>query len=129
MGRLDVGASSGHALVEVRHNGALLPLLNEAGAELSPAEPIPSGSVLHFPAHAGTLTAIVRDVETGEADISERFVTEPGKLRHQVHRLRLLNAGQQATLQEAHVLALKVMPGLERPFQFFVEGAARYPFG
>jgi hypothetical protein len=128
-GRLDVGASSGHALVEVRHNGALLPLFSEAGDELPLAGPIPSGSVLYFPAQAGTLTAIVRDAETGETDVSERFIMEPGKLRHQVRRLRLLSAGQQATLQEAHVLALKVMPGLERPFQFFVEGAARYPFG
>jgi hypothetical protein len=26
-------------------------------------------------------------------------------------------------------LEIKPMPGLEKPFQFFVEGAAKYPFG
>jgi hypothetical protein len=129
MGRLDVGASSGYAHVEVHHNGTALPLFSATGDELVPTEPIPSGSALRFPVQAGALTAIVRDAETGEADVSERYITEPGKLRHQVRRLRLLTAGQQATLQEEHVLALKLMPGLERPFQFLVEGAAKYPFG
>jgi hypothetical protein len=129
MGRLDVGASSGHAYVEVRHDGTVLPLFTAAGDELAPGQPISSGSTLRFPAQAGALTAIVRDAETGETDVSERYITVPGQLRHQVRRLRLLTAGQQATLQEEHVLALKPMPGLERPFQFLVEGAARYPFG
>lgn len=129
MGRLDVGASSGHALVEVRHNDELLPLFTEAGDELPPGQAVPSGSVLRFPAKAGALSAIVRDAQTGEADVSERYISEPGKLRHLMRRLRLLTPGEEVTLQEAHALALKPMPGLERPFQFFVEGAASYPFG
>lgn len=129
MGRLDVGASSGRALVEVRHNDERLPLFTEAGVELSPGQPVPSGAVLRFPARAGALTAIVRDAQTGEADVSERYITEPGKLRHLMRRLRLLTPGEEVTLQEANALALKPMPGLERPFQFFVEGAAKYPFG
>lgn len=129
LGRLDVGASSGSAHVEVRHNGSLLPLFTEAGDELVPGQRVPSGSTLHFPAQAGVLTAIVRDAQSDEADVSERYISEPGKLRHHVRRLRLLTAGQQVTLQEEHVLALKPLPGLEQPFQFLVEGAARYPFG
>lgn len=129
MGRLDVGASSGSALVEVRHNDESLPLFSEKGDELIPGHAIPSGSVLRFPAKAGALTAIVRDARTGEADVSERYITEPGKLRHLMRRLRLLTPGEEVTLQEANALALKPMPGLERPFQFFVEGAAKYPFG
>jgi hypothetical protein len=129
MGRLDVGASSGSALAEVRHNEELLPLFSETGDELPPGQPVPSGSVLRFPAKPGALTAIVRDAQTGEADASERYITEPGKLRHIMRRLRLLTPGEEVTLQEEHALALKPMPGLERPFQFFVEGAAKYPFG
>jgi len=46
-----------------------------------------------------------------------------------MRRLRLLTPGDELTLQEAHVQELRPMPGLERPFQFFVEGAAKYPYG
>lgn len=129
MGRLDVGASSGKAFVEVRHDGEVLPLFLADGSAVTPDLPVTSGSVVRFPVQPGAITATVRDALTGEADASERYITEPGKLRHIMRRLRLLTPGDEATLQEAHVQELKPMPGLERPFQFFVEGAAKYPYG
>lgn len=129
MGRLDVGAASGAVLVEVRHDGEVLPLFLTDGSPLTPDLPVPSGSVVRFPVRPGAITATVRDARTGEADVSERYVTEPGKLRHIMRRLRLLTPGDEVTLRAAHILELKPMPGLERPFQFFVEGAAKYPYG
>jgi hypothetical protein len=129
MGRLDVGAASGAAIVEVRHDGEVLPLFLDDGNAVTPGLPVPSGSVVRFPVRPGAITAMVRDAHNGDADVSERYVTEPGKLRHIMRRLRLLTPGDQVTVQEPHVLELKPMPGLERPFQFFVEGAAKYPYG
>jgi hypothetical protein len=129
MGRLDIGAASGRALVEVRHDGEVLPLFLADGTAITPDLPVTSGSVVRFPVRPGAITATVRDVLTGEADASERYITEPGKLRHITRRLRLLTPGDEVTLQEAHVQELKPMPGLERPFQFFIEGAAKYPYG
>ncbi len=137
MGRLDVGAASGETLVEVCHNGETLPLFFADGTAVTPDLPIPSASVLRFPVHPGAITATVRDARTGETDVSERYVTEPGKLRHIMRRLRLLTSGNEVTLQEApgrrqdggKLTSLQPMPGLERPFQFFVEGAAKYPYG
>ncbi len=129
MGRLDVGAASGAAIVEVRHDGEVLPLFLDDGNAVTPGLPVPSGSVVRFPVRPGAITAMVRDADNGDADLSERYVTEPGKLRHIMRRLRLLTPGDQVTAQEPHVLELKPMPGLERPFQFFVEGAAKYPYG
>ncbi len=129
MGRLDVGASSGKAFVEVRHDGEVLPLFLADGSAITPDLPVASGSVVRFPVRPGAITATVRDALTGEADASERYITEPGKLRHIMRRLRLLTPGDEVTLQEAHIQELKPMPGLERPFQFFVEGAAKYPYG
>lgn len=129
MGRLDVGAASGAAIVEVRHDGEVLPLFLDDGSAVTSGLPIPSGSVVRFPVKPGAITATVRDARKGGTDVSERYVTEPGKLRHIMRRLRLLTPGDEATVQEAHVLELKPMPGLERPFQFFVEGAAKYPYG
>jgi len=129
MGRLDIGAASGRALVEVRHDGELLPLFLADGTAITPDLPVTAGSVVRFPVRPGAITATVRDALTGETDASERYITEPGKLRHIMRRLRLLTPGDEVTLQEAHVQELKPMPGLERPFQFFIEGAAKYPYG
>lgn len=129
MGRLDVGAASGTVLVEVRHDDEPLPLFYEDGRPVSPGEAISSGSVLRFPIKPGMVTAIVRDAHTGEADVSERYISEPGKLRHITRRLRLLTPGEEVDLSQAGALEIKPMPGLERPFQIFVEGAAAYPFG
>lgn len=129
MGRLDVSAASGGAIVEVRHEGEVLPLIHDDGSAVAPGLPIPSGSVVRFPVHPGTITASVRDARKGGIDASERYVVEPGKLRHIARRLHLLLPGDELTLQEEHRLAIKPLPGLERPFQVFVEAAAAYPFG
>src|SRR5947208_2428160 len=129
MGRLDVGAASGGAIVEVRHDGEALPLFFDNGDAVTPGLPVPSGSVLRFPVRPGAITSTVRDARKGGIDVSERYVTEPGKLRHIMRRLHLLTPGDEVTLQEQHRLEIKPVPGLEKPFQFFVEGAAKYPFG
>ena len=129
MGRLDIGASSGSALVEVQHDGKVLPLFSATGDTLAPGIPIPSGSTIRFPVSPGTITSIVRDVQNGGSDVSERYVTEPGKLRHIVRTLRLLTPGEVVTLEDTDALELRAMPGLERPFQVFVEAASLYPYG
>ena len=129
MGRLDVEAASGGAIVEVRHDNEILPLFFDDGVTVTPGTPIPSGSVLRFPVRPGAITSIVRDARKGGQDVSERYVTEPGKLRHIVRRLRILRPGDEVTAREPRVLEILLMPGLERPFQFVVEGAVKYPFG
>ncbi len=129
LGRLTVGAASGGAIVEVRHDNEHLPLFYENGEEVTPGLPVPSGSVLRFPVRPGAITSFVRDARKGGVDVSERYVTEPGKLRHITRHLRLLTPGEQVTLEHPPMLELKPMPGLERPFQFFLEGAIYYPFG
>jgi hypothetical protein len=85
--------------------------------------------VVRFPVRPGAITATVRDARKGGIDVSERYVTEPGKLRHILRRLRLLTPGDEVTLQDLQALELRPLPGLERPFQFFIEGAAKYPYG
>lgn len=129
LGRLDVGAASGGAIAEVRHDGEVVPLFFEDGSPVTQGLPMPSGSVVRFPVRPGTMTAMVRDARKGGVDVSERYVTEPGQLRHIVRRTHLLNPGDEVTLQELHALELRPMPSLERPFQLFVEGASQYPYG
>jgi len=128
-GSLYVGAASGGAMVEVRHDNEILDLFHEDGSAVTPGLPIPSGSVVRFPVRPGVIMATVRDARKGGVDVSERYVTEPGKLRHIARRLRLLTPGELASLSEARVLEIKPVPGLERPFQVFVAGAVKYPFG
>jgi len=129
LGRLDVGAGSGHAIVEVQHNGVALPLLNDDGTVIPADEPISSGTIVRFPVRPGTITSLVRDAQTSESDVSERYVTEPGQMHHIVRRLRLLTQGEVVTLADTDALELRPMPGLERPFQVLVEGASLYPYG
>ncbi len=129
LGRLDVGAASGGAIVEVRHDNEVMPLFFDNGEAVTPGLPIPSGSVVRFPVKPGAITASVRDARKGGIDVSERYVTEPGKLRHIARRLRILTPGEEVTAREPRVLEIRPMPGLERPFQVIVEGAAMYPFG
>lgn len=129
MGRLDVGASSGHAIVEVQRDGEALPLFADNGTEIPVGEQIASGSTVRFPVRPGTITAFVRDTQSGESDVSERYITEPGQLRHIVRRLRLLTQGEVVTLEDTRALELRPIPGLERPFNVLVEAALLYPYG
>ncbi len=129
LGRLDVGAASGGAIVEVRHDNEVVPLFFENGEAVTPGLPIPSGSVVRFPVKPGAITATVRDARKGGIDASERYVTEPGKLRHIVRHLHILTPGEEVTAREPRVLEIRPLPGLDAPFQVIVEGAAMYPFG
>ena len=129
IGRLDVSAASGGAIVQVQHDDDTLPLFFDDGSEVTPGLPIPSGSVVRFPVRPGTITSIVRDARKGGIDTSERHVTAPGRLRHIARRLHLLQPGDKVTMDAPRRLAIKPMPGLERPFQVFVESASLYPFG
>ena len=129
MGRLHVGASSGAALAEVHHNDEILPLFHANGKPIVSGFPIAAGEVIHFPVRPGTITAIVRDASKGGVDVSERYVSEPGKLRHIRRFLRLLTPGERVTLHDLQATELRFLPGLERPLKFFVEGACAYPHG
>lgn len=128
LGTLHVGAASGRARVEVQRDGEPVALWVD-GRRLAPEEEVKSGAVVRFPVQPGAFTAIVRDAVSGEADVSERYVTPPGKMRHLVKRTRLLTPGEAITRTEEKALSLRVLPGLERPFEVFVEGACKYPHG
>jgi hypothetical protein len=127
-GTLFVGASSGRARVEVQRDGEVVPLWVD-GRRLAPGEEVQSGAAVRFLAQPGAFTAIVKDAVSGAADVSERFVTPPGQIRSIVKRARLLTEGETLTREEAGAQSLRVLPGLERPFQLFVEGACKYPHG
>ncbi len=127
-GTLYVGAASGRARVEVLRDGEPLPLW-VGGRRLAPGEEVQSGAAVRFAVQPGAFTSIVKDAATGQADVSERFVTPPGQIRSIVKRTRLLTAGETLTREEAGAQSLRVLPGLERPFQIFVEGACKYPHG
>lgn len=129
MGRLDMGAASGSVIAEVQHDGEPLPLVDEGGKPIEPGMPIPSSTVVRFPVRSGAITAMVRDGRRGGVDVSERYVTEPGRLRHIVRRLHLLTPGQVVTRQDLNAREMRLVPALDKPFQLFIEGAVSYPHG
>ena len=128
LGTVHVGAASGRARVEVLRDGEPVPLWVD-GRRLARGEEVKSGTAVQFPVQPGAFTSIVKDALSGEADVSERFVTTPGQIRSIVKRTRLLTAGETLTREGAAAQSLRVLPGLERPFQIFVEGACKYPHG
>jgi hypothetical protein len=128
LGTVHVGAASGRARVVVQRDGEPVSLWVD-GRKLGPDEEVRSGTAVRFPVQPGAFTAMVRDVVSGEADVSERYVTPPGRMRHLVKRTRLLTAGEALSKTEEKAKALRVLPGLERPFEVFVEGACKYPHG
>ena len=129
MGRLDIGATSGSAIVEVQHDGEHLPLFDERGEAIEPGMPIPSSTVVHFPVSPGTITAMVRDGRRGGVDVSERYVTAPGRLHHIVRRLHILTPGQVVIRQDIGAREMRLVPTLNQPLKLFVEGAVSYPHG
>ncbi|HCI80678.1 MAG TPA: hypothetical protein DHW02_13415 [Ktedonobacter sp.] len=129
MGRLDMGAISGSAIVEVQHDGEPLPLFDEYGASIEPGMPIPSSTIVRFPVRPGTITSMVRDGRRGGVDVSERYVTAPGRLRHIVRRLHLLTPGQVVSRQDLGAKEMRLVPALDQPFKLFIEGAVSYPHG
>jgi hypothetical protein len=126
-GRVHVGARSGGLRVRVTRDGADVPLLCE-DAPLAPgAEVGADRAELTFAVGPGEYRAVVEDAESGAADEQVRRVEEPGKLRLRTRTLRFLEPGQGLSrADDPSVLALRVLPGLDRPLNALVEATADY---
>ncbi len=128
-GRLHAGASSGRFGARVSRDGADVPLRLDDG-HVSPDEVLELGRCeLTFLATAGDYEATVEDVVTGAVDRVAGRVELPGRLRRAARPLRLLEPGDRIGRDdEPDIIALGVLPGLERPFHALVEATGGYEF-
>ena len=128
-GRLRVTTASGRALVSLTRDGDAVGLRSADGAralgEISEGE-ISAPAALTFAVAPGTYQVRVEDPESGEIDSMEAVVTEPGRLRSHARELVLLSEGESLTLEDAGAVSLRVLPGLDEPFDLLVETTASY---
>jgi hypothetical protein len=126
-GRVHAGTPSGRLRVRLRRDGVEVPLCHE-GRPLAPgAEVRASRAELTFSAGPGEYYATVEDPESGALDTTEKRVETPGRLRTRVRALRFLQPGEEvARSADPSLVALAVLPGLERPFKALVEATADY---
>lgn len=119
IGTLRVATASGRARVSLTRDGQAV-ALRGIGTELAtPAE-------LQFEVRPGVHIATVEDLASGETDRMEVIVATPGKFRSLVREVGLLQAGDALTLDSAQALSIRILPGVEKPFEKLVDATADY---
>ena len=129
IGRVHVGARSEGARVRVTRDGAEVPLVFD-GRTLDPGAPLPGlaggRAELSFVAGPGLWEAVIED-PSGARDSISRDVEIPGKIRRIARTVRFLQPGESVSRdQDAAVIGLRVLPGLDKPFRALVDATADY---
>lgn len=123
--RVHAGSPRG-ARVRVTCDGAEVPLLL-AGRPVPAGERIPPGRAeLSFLAGPGLYEASIED-GFGRSEREAARVDEPGKLKRLARSVRLLSPGQGLSRDhDPAIVALRVLPGLDKPFRALVSATADY---
>lgn len=128
VGRVHAGASSERMKVRVTRGGADVQLFKD-GKPLNAGDEISGARVeLSFLCGPGDYEAVVEDV-TGKtpADRVQKRVDEPGKMRRIARSLRLLEPGEAISLSDdPSYQALRLLPGLDKPFKALVDATGDY---
>ncbi len=124
-GRLIVRVAEGSALVTVYHDEKAV-LLRGPGAPTETAFVSAPGAILSFAAAAGAWVAEVRAHD--QVDRSVGRVDEPGKLVWLQRAVRLVSAGEQLSAV-GDVLALRILPSLDKTFDRMIGGLRSYEHG
>jgi hypothetical protein len=125
VGRLHAGTRSG-GRVRVTRDGNEVRLLS-GGRALAPGERLGPGRVeLSFLAGPGAYEATLED-DSGAVERTAREVQTPGLLRSLARSVRFLEPGQALSRDDdPSILALRVLPGLDKPFSALVDATAHY---
>ena len=129
IGRVHVGARSEGARVRVTRDGADVPLLHD-GRALAPGASLSDlaggRAELSFLVGPGRWEAVIED-PSGARDSVTKDVEIPGKIRRVARAVRFLQPGERASRDDdAAILALRVLPGLDKPFRALVDATADY---
>ena len=119
IGTLRVATASGRARVSLTRDGQAVALRGIGTEIATPAE-------LQFEVRPGVHLATVEDLASGETDRMEVIVATPGKFRSLVREVGLLQAGDAITLDSAQALSIRILPGVEKPFEKLVDATADY---
>jgi hypothetical protein len=127
VGRAIARVASDRMRVRVLRDGHEVPLLRD-GSAVDNGEILQCSQVeLSFLAAPGEWSAVVEDVTTGAADWTAKQIDSPGKLRRVARGLRLLSPGDRLSrAEDPSIVGLRILPGLERPFEVLVDATADY---
>jgi hypothetical protein len=125
MARVHAGARSGRMRLRVTCDGVEVPLQYE-GSRLSPTDELSATqATVILDARPGEYRATVEDLAGGSDEMTGR-IEEPGKLRSVARSLRFLEPGQSLSREDPSIVALRVLPGLDRPLHSLVNATADY---
>jgi len=126
-GRLQIGSSGTPLTVSVARDGQPLELTMD-GQPLPAFQTIDSSrATICFDAAAGDYEAHVNEQGGAGKDRATGRVDEPGKLRRKAVALQILRPGQRLLFGDVDgAVALRVLPGLERPFDALVDATGDY---
>lgn len=79
-----------------------------------------------FPLRPGMLKVTIQDLATKAIDTTEREIYAPGKFQYLARRIKLLSPGEKVSRQDDSIKALKVLPGISKPFRSLVLATANY---
>jgi hypothetical protein len=124
-GRLRAFAGSGRVKVSLTRDNDPVALKQDGRA--LPTSAAHDGPLdLTFDVVPGRYVATVEDPASGEIDVVEVWVDEPRAATSMVRELRFLRAGQSLSLDEADAISLRVLPGIDAPFDTLVRATAGY---
>lgn len=129
VGRVHVGARGDGARVRVTRDGTEVPLVLD-GRTLDPGAPLEGlaggRAELSFLAGPGRWEAVIED-PSGARDSVVKDVEIPGKISRTARAVRFLQPGESASRnQDAGVVGLRILPGLDKPFRALVDATADY---
>lgn len=127
LGQLRASCAGGRMRVSLTREGQAVPLLQ--GDEVMNAGCIQEAELLElcFAAVPGAYEARVEDAQTGVVDVVTGTVEAPGAFRFQVQAMKLLQPGEGIDIAEVPGgIHLRLLPGLEQPFQALVQANTSY---
>jgi hypothetical protein len=125
-GGLRAHVTSGRARVRLACDGAAVSLRRADNSMVQPDEVLATPVELVFDVVPGSYRAEVADAAGGETDALERQVGVPGRFKHLLREVGLLQAGDAITLDSAGALSLRILPAIDEPFDMLVTATAGY---
>lgn len=127
IGRVQLGSISGQLNVHVTCNGETVPLAYKDKL-LEEHETIHAHRAeVTFLVRHGDYEVMVEDPTTKRVDYAAKRVDLPGKLQYLTRAIHFLKPGESISLDSGdNIKALKVLPGLDKPFKVLVDATANY---
>ncbi len=127
VGRVALGASGGQLSVRVTRDGSEIPLVFDGRPVASGETILATRGEATFLATPGFYEVRVDDLARRATDTDMRRVDEPGRLRRMARAVRMLEPGEHVSRDsDASIVALRVLPSLDGPFELLVEATADY---